>query len=153
MKKIIAFILLASFCSCQKPLLQTHITSDSTWTNFKKDTLFVKSESVQKVINYDSIKQVLNELMLKGQKPEIVYTNSSQSPTKLIFKLDNKGNVVADCTKGDQLIEYLSQENNRLRKSYQVKIIKELPDIYKYIIGGLAAISASSFVLLLIKKS
>lgn len=149
----IVFLIGFGLFSCQKIPIQSHATSDSSWTTFGKDTLLVKSETVQKGINYDSIKYVLNEMLLKGHKPQIVYRNSAASPTSLTLKLDNNGKLWADCTKADQLLEYLTKENNRLKTSYQVKIMKEVPDWAKYLIGGLAATSAMLLILLIIKKS
>jgi hypothetical protein len=148
---IIGFLMVFGLLTCQKIPVQSHVTSDSSWTVYGKDTLFVKSESVQKGINYDSIKYLLNDMLLKGVKPEIVYRNSAASPTSLTFKLD-KGKLIADCTKADQLLEYLTKENNRLKTSYQVKILKEIPDWCKYALGGLAGISSLLLLLLLTKK-
>lgn len=150
---MIGFLMGLMAISCQKIPIQSHVTSDSSWTVYGKDTVIVKSESVQKGINYDSLKTVLLSMLKLGLKPEIVYKNTPQSPTSLTFKLDSKGNLLADCTKGDQLIAYLTKENNRLRTSYQVKIIKELPDIYKYIIGGLASTTVLLIILNFIKKA
>lgn len=150
---IISMALVSTMWSCQKIPIQSHVTSDSSWTTFGKDTLFIKSESVQKGINYDSLKTVLLDMLKKGLKPQIVYRNSPTSPTSLTLKLDTNGNMIADCTKADQLLEYLTKENNRLKTSYQIKILKEIPDWCKYIIGGLAATSAMLLILLFIKKS
>ncbi len=148
---ITTILLILAIWSCQKTPVQSHTTSDSSWVVTKKDTLFIKSESVQRGINYDSIKYVLNKMLQAGLKPEIVYKNAPQSPTSLTFKLDTKGKLVADCTKGDQLIEYLTKENNRLRTSYQVKIVNETA-WYDWLCRGMAVGFMLFLIIILIQS-
>lgn len=147
---MLATVVVVTMFACKRWHNAGTVTKDSTWTEYKKDTLLVKGQTVKTIVNFDSIKKVLIHLQTITDTGRIEKT-SADGKQKLIFTLDKQGQVIANCETSDKLIEYLSKEIHRLKEERNTIVAYQSPPWEKNLIWFLIALVAV-LLLIVIKK-
>lgn len=138
----VVILLCALLVSCIRPAATVH--TETTKETYRDTTIYIAPTSVSTTINQDSVMTVLQDMVSKGLKPQIIYKSVKDSPTNLVLKLSPSGKLIADCSTNEQVIKLLLKEVERLKQDVHYVSIKEIPHWFKtlfFVVLGFLIIS------------